>query len=430
MKYLFLILCGCCYITQTKAQQLNLEQAINIALKNNFDIQIAKNNVDVSVINNNIGMAGGLPTVTATASDQQSIVNINQKLNTGLILSRNGATSNNLNANITGSMVLFNGYRVVTTKKRLEELEKQSQQQLNLQIQNTIALVMQQYFEVVRLQANIKTLEVSIALSKQQLALTESRQAVGYANNADVYQSKINLNAREQDLLNQQLIIQQAKIDLLNTLNLKPDSTIIIKDTIITDENVKLENVLSGIDKNPLVISLQHQIKINELTEKQIAAQRQPEIRTNLGVNYGRNQATGGQLLLNQNYGPFLNIGVSIPLYNGGNIKRQEQTAKINTTNARLQKESAIALFKANTSKMYQAYTNNLQQAATQKNTVAISENLVQLVLERYKLAQATILEVQEALKSYEDAAFRLINFCFNAKMAEIELKRIAGTLY
>jgi outer membrane protein TolC len=429
MKYLLVILCSC-YIIQANAQQLSLQEAISIAIKNNFDIQIAKNNVDVSVINNHIGMAGGLPTVTATASDQQSIVNINQKLNTGLILSRNGATSNNLNANITGSMVLFNGYRVITTKKRLEELEKQSQQQLNLQIQNTIALVMQQYFEVVRLQANIKTLEVSIALSKQQLALTQSRQAVGYANNADVYQSKINLNTREQDLLNQQLIIQQAKVDLLNILNLKPDSAIIIKDIIVTDENLKLEDVLNGIDKNPLVISLQHQIKINELAEKETAAQRQVELRTNVGINYGRNQANGGQLLLNQNYGPFFNIGVSVPLYNGGNIKRQEQTAKINTTNARLQKESAIAVFKANTTKMYQAYTNNLQQAATQKNTVAISENLVQLVLERYKLAQATILEVQEALRSYEEAAFRLTNISFNAKMAEIELKRIAGTLY
>lgn len=429
MKYLLVILCSC-YIIQANAQQLSLQEAISIAIKNNFDIQIAKNNVDVSVINNHIGMAGGLPTVTATASDQQSIVNINQKLNTGLILSRNGATSNNLNANITGSMVLFNGYRVVTTKKRLEELEKQSQQQLNLQIQNTIALVMQQYFEVVRLQANIKTLEVSIALSKQQLALTQSRQAVGYANNADVYQSKINLNTREQDLLNQQLIIKQAKVDLLNILNLKPDSAIIIKDTIVTDENLKLEDVLNGIDKNPLVISLQHQIKINELAEKETAAQRQVELRSNVGINYGRNQANGGQLLLNQNYGPFFNIGVSVPLYNGGNIKRQEQTAKINTTNARLQKESAIAIFKANTTKMYQAYTNNLQQAATQKNTVAISESLVQLVLERYKLVQATILEVQEALRSYEEAAFRLTNISFNAKMAEIELKRIAGTLY
>ena len=39
------------------AQQLTLQDAINVALKNSFDIQIAKNNVEINTINNHIGMA-------------------------------------------------------------------------------------------------------------------------------------------------------------------------------------------------------------------------------------------------------------------------------------------------------------------------------------------------------------------------------------
>ena len=38
------------------AQQLTLTDAINIALKKNFDIEIANNNVAISKINNNIGI--------------------------------------------------------------------------------------------------------------------------------------------------------------------------------------------------------------------------------------------------------------------------------------------------------------------------------------------------------------------------------------
>ena len=34
-------------------------------------------------INNNIGVAGGLPVVTATVSDNEQVINVNQKLNTG-----------------------------------------------------------------------------------------------------------------------------------------------------------------------------------------------------------------------------------------------------------------------------------------------------------------------------------------------------------
>ncbi|MFX8700500.1 TolC family protein, partial [Acinetobacter baumannii] len=63
--------------TATFAQKrLALDEAISIALKNNLDIQIAKDNVDISVFNNNVGIAGGLPTVTGTASDQETIANI------------------------------------------------------------------------------------------------------------------------------------------------------------------------------------------------------------------------------------------------------------------------------------------------------------------------------------------------------------------
>mgnify|MGYP000226649063 CR=1 FL=1 len=126
MKKLFFLLA--LIAVKTNAQELTLQDAINLALKNSFDIQIAKNVVDANKINNNIGVAGGLPTVAATASNQESVVNINQKLNTGTEITRDGATSNNLTANVSGTMLLYNGYRVVATKKRLEILQQQSEQ--------------------------------------------------------------------------------------------------------------------------------------------------------------------------------------------------------------------------------------------------------------------------------------------------------------
>ena len=411
------------------AQQLTLQDAINVALKNSFDIQIAKNNVEINTINNHIGMAGGLPTVTASASDQESVVNINQKLNTGVEISRNGATSNNLSANVSGSMLLYNGYRVVATKKRLEQLQLQSEQLLNAQIQNTIAAVMVKYYDVVRQQGYIKTLQQSIELSQKQLELVQVKQNIGLANNADLFQTQIALNTRQQDLQAQQLIVQQTKTDLLNLLNLNPDSTISINYTIVTTKNILLVDVMNGIEQNPQIISLDQQVKISELIEKETASLRAPSLRTNLGLNYGRNQATGGQLLLNQTYGPFVNIGITIPIYSGGTVKRQERTANINTQNAKLQKQNVLLDFKATTVRTFQSYTGNIEQAITQKNTYEISAKLVNLVLQRYQLAQATIIELTEAQRSFEDAGYRLTNLNYNAKIAEIELKRLSGKL-
>lgn len=417
------------YFVATNAQELTLQNAINLALKNSFDIQIAKNNVTISNINNHIGIAGGLPTVTATASDQENIVNINQKLNTGTEISRNGATSNFLNLNVTGTMLLYNGYRVIATKKRLQEIENQSQQLLNAQIQNTIATVMVRYFEIVRQQRFVKTLELSIALSNKQLELVKVKQNLGLANNTDLFQTEIGLNTRLQDLENQRLIIAQAKTDLLNTLLLKPDSLISINDTILVAENVDLASVINGIQQNPEIISLNQQIKINELIEKETAALSLPSVRANTGLNYGRNQANGGQLLLNQSYGPFISLGVTLPIYTGTANKKQQQIATINTKNAQLQKDNVLQNFLANATRTFKAYSSNLQQVKTQQNTCLIADQLVTLVQQRYQLAQATTLEIIEALRSYEEASFRLTNLTFNAKIAEIELKRLSGKL-
>ncbi|WP_204306684.1 hypothetical protein, partial [Klebsiella pneumoniae] len=60
-------------------QNLSLADAIIIALKNSYDIQLAKTNLEISNINNNSGVAGALPVVSATAGDNEQLTTINQK---------------------------------------------------------------------------------------------------------------------------------------------------------------------------------------------------------------------------------------------------------------------------------------------------------------------------------------------------------------
>ena len=110
---------------------LNLNDAINIALKSSYDIEVARNNAEANSINNNYGIAGGLPLVEGTASDVERVTDVNQKLSDGEHITRNGATANSATANIEGSILLYNGMRVISTKNRLEELEKQNREYLN-----------------------------------------------------------------------------------------------------------------------------------------------------------------------------------------------------------------------------------------------------------------------------------------------------------
>ena len=411
------------------AQQLTLSDAISIALKNNYQIQIEKNNLKISTINNNKGVAGALPFVSMNASDQESRVDVNQRLNSGTEISRSGAYANSLNANITGSITLYNGYKITATQQRLQALQQQSEQILNAQIQNTIAGVMLRYYSVIREQHYVSTIEKSIELVNKQLELVQSRKKIGLSNDAELFQSQIDLNTRTLELSTQQALVKQSQIELLNILDINPDSSMTISDSIFLNNDILLQDVLSSISKNPEITSLDHQIKINGLIEKEVASLRKPSLKLNTGYNLINNESTAGQLLLNRSYGPFVSMGLTVPIYNGSAFKRQQQTAAINTENAKLKKESSLNDQQAAATKTYQSYITSREQMKTQEQTLQLSKQLVDLTLKRYELNSATAVEVREAQKSYEDASFRMINLVYLAKVAEIELLRLSYQL-
>ena len=424
--YIFLVVAT---ITVNAQNQLILSDAINTAMKNSLDIQLAKNLIEANTIFNNYGVAGGLPLVTSTLTDNEQVSNINQKINTGESITRNGAATNNFVVGLAGSILLYNGNRVVATKKRLGLLQQQSQELLNAQIQNIIAGVTTGYYDIVRQQSYMKTIDRSIEASHQQLDIVKARQSVGLANNADLFQAQIDLNALLQAKQSQQVIIDQSKTELLRLLTLKADSAININDTIIVDAAISLDVILNSLHKNAEIQAAEEQISINEQVVNETSALRYPSIRANTGFNFTRNKAAGGQLLLNQNYGPYVGVSIGIPIYNGSVYRRQLQVASINVRNADLDKKILVRDYSSQVIKSYQSYTAALQQIITEQKNYELSNQLLELALQRFSLKQATIVDVKNAQQSFEESGYRLVNLNFAAKSAEIELKRLANQL-
>ncbi|HPH85538.1 MAG TPA: TolC family protein [Ferruginibacter sp.] len=426
--FLSLLLVGFAHLVQAQ-ETLRLPDAVNIALQNSLDLKIAKNRVLADSINDHIGVAGGLPLVTSTIADNEQVTSVNQKLNTGTEIKKSNAAANNFNAGITGSILLYNGGRVVATKKRLGEQKLQSDQLLNAQVQNVLADVMTAYYDIVRQQNYIKTIDTSIAASKKQLDIVQIRQQAGLANNADLFQAQIDLNVLQQSRLAQELVIGQAKTELLRLLTLPGDSSISIVDSIVVDPSLNLSAVLSSLNKNADLQAADKQVRINELIVKETSAQRYPSIRATTGYNFSRNQAAAGNILLNQNYGPTVGVSIGIPIYNGSIFKRQQRVAGINVQNAQLQKDILYRDYSSQAIKQFQSYSNTIQQLDTALQNYNLSQKLLNLALLRFQYKQATILEVKSAQQSFEESGFRLVNLRFAAKSAEIELKRLSNTL-
>ena len=161
-----------------RAQLLSRDEAVRIALKNSLGIDLGRNAVKIAAINNSYGIAGGLPLVTGTASDQEQSTSIRQKYSDPTDNKQSdNAFSNSLTGAVNGYMLLYNGARVVNAKKQLGEVEAQSRQQLSSKALIVVNNVLLKYYDVVRQQSYAKTLQASIDAQKQQLSIVQAQQS-------------------------------------------------------------------------------------------------------------------------------------------------------------------------------------------------------------------------------------------------------------
>ena len=404
---------------------LTLPNAIDTALKNNYDIQIAKNNNQINTLNNTYGVAGGLPSVNGSAGANSSLTDLKQKTSSGINISKNNVNSNSYNAGVTASLVLFNGFKVIAAKEQLSLLQRQSELELNLQIETTIAAIMENYYDILRQQSYLRIIQSSLDVSSGKLDIIKEQYKVGMANEADLLQAEIDLNIAGQSLKGQQLIIDQDKISLLQLMAVKQFYPIAVSDSILVDRTIREDTIISFLENNPQYLSAEQQIRINEQIVREVRSLRYPSIKFNTGYNLTYNSSSAGFNLFTQNFGPSIGATMQIPIFNGNIYRTQQEVAQVNVNTARLQKESLLTSLKAEAIKTYQSYESTLEQLDSQQKSYQDAERLVNIVLQRFRLRQATILDVKAAQESFENAGYLFVNLQYAAKTAEIELKRL-----
>lgn len=430
IKYIFLIIGLSLSFIVKAQQQFTLRNAIDTALRNNFDIQIAKNYVEIATMNNTYGVAGGLPYVSANAGDNGSLTTQQTKFADGTpesSISNKG--ENALNAGVSAGIVLFNGFKITATKEKLSRLQNLSEIQLNQQIQNTIADIMVTYFDIIRQQNYLKIIQNSLDVSIQKMDIINVKKNVGMSDAVEILQAQTDVNSAEQLLVLQKTVIEQNKSDLLLLINAKKQMEFSITDTIIIDQSLQLDSIINYLNRNPQYLSAEQKILIDEQIVKEVSSQRYPSIKLNAGYDFYQANLNKGTISMNQNYGPTAGVNMQIPIFNGNIYKTQKDVAKINVNNSKLEMESLQNSLTTQAIKLYRTYSTTLQQIESQRENFEMTKQLVDVVMQQFHVSQATILDVRAAQTSFENAAYLLVNLLYSAKVAEIELKQLTYSL-
>lgn len=426
--YIYLI-CFCCFTSKAQ-EKLTLQEAITIALENNYAIKIAKNEAKVGEINNAIGNAGMLPNVSATFTKNNSILNTTQTQSGGTERTLDGAKNMNMNYGIGLDWTLFDGMRMFARKERFENLEKQGEANLKRTIYTKISDVYRLYYDILQQQQQLQAIDTAISISKQRVTLLKNKFSIGKVSKLEVLNSEVDLQADESLKIQLQTTLKSSKIKFNELLARDLKLDFIVNEVVKYDPSINYDELVSLAEKqNP---ELQTQIiakKLADINLKEIKGTRYPTIRVTSGYNFTRSEASLGFVTQSTGKGFVYGINASLPLFNGNNQNRNEKTAKLGVENAQFTLEQLKQTISSQLAIAFENYQAQLKLVQLEEKNVALAKQNLEITLAKYKIGTLTPIELRTAQQNYIDVLVRFSNAQYLTKMAEINLKELAGTL-
>jgi len=435
MKHSFLFLAFAGITTLVQAQEkISLEEVVALSLEKNYDVILAKNSSDVNEINNNYAWAAFLPTLNAVGT---TVWNKNdQKLEFQDVARNNSGTAqaNTINGSVQLNWTLFDGTKMFATRERIAMLDEQGELLVKDQMVNTIASVINNYYNIVRQKQQLKAIQEQMAVSEERVKLAEKKLQVGTGSKPELLQAKVDFNAQRTQVLQQEIAIAQLKEQLNALLGLQLSKAFDVSDTIIINLGLKREEVIANVENsNYSLQAARRNFNIANLSLRERRAELFPVLSFASAYNYSR---TDNIRLINPfssvfsqsqgfNYGFTLNV----PIFNGLTTRRQIALAHINASRQQVLYDQLNTTINVGLLNAFVNYDNAKKILLIEEETILLAKENVSIALEAFKKGFSTFIELRTAQQSLADVYNRLIAARYNAKVAETELLRLNGGL-
>lgn len=417
-------------IQSASAQELlTLEEAVAIGLENNYGIKISRNTVEQAENNHSLGNAGFLPGIDATASRTESIQDSEFQAG-GESRITEGAKSSNTNAAINLDWTLFDGLRMFSTYDRLGQIQDLSEMQLDLNQEFLVTDISLVYFNIIRISEQLKILQNNIEVTEERIEIEETKVDLGSGSEYDLLQARSDLSEDRAAYIRETNNLTEAKINLNELLGRQPGEDFEVVSDISVNRSLAKEQLYQNlIEQNTELAIARAEEDISELELREIRGERFPEISFSSGYSFNRNESGGGFFTFNETVGFSYGLTARVPIFDGFNLNRRIQNAKINQRNAEISRQQERLRLESNFESAYRAYGNAVELVDLEEDNFQNAEQTLDIALERFRLGSISSLEFREAQTTYLQAENRLINAKYEAKIAETELLQLSGNI-
>ncbi|WP_375437101.1 TolC family protein [uncultured Hymenobacter sp.] len=426
--------------TVAAAAPLTLADAIRIGLENNYDIRVARQDERIAENNVTRGNAGQLPIANGNFTRTFNVNNTRQVREQSEPVVINGGRANVLNANASATWTIFDGLGMFIAYDRLKTLDQGQRQITRAVIEETVTNVSDAYYAVVREFGKIASIEEALKIGQARIDLTQARVDVGASAKVEVLTARVDYNADRSILIQQQELLQRAKVNLNTLLGRAPRIDFSPADSIVVARNLTREAINQAlVQNNPRLQQAKLNTQVATYDRRLVRAGRFPQLGLTGGYGVNRNinnaflinTANGSVLGSNTNrvFGPNYGVVASIPIFDGFNRNRLEQNARIAEEQSQLLLNQTQLQLEAEAEQAFAQYQNRLQLLELEETNILLARENVAIALERYRLGLLTPLVLREAQRTQLDAEVRLLDIRYQAKQAEIVLRRLSSGL-
>jgi outer membrane protein TolC len=410
---------------------LTKEEAVQLALENNFGIRLSENAVALARNNTSKYNTGQLPTVTANGGFNYSLDNTTANFQDGRTTTLSFADSRSANASVGANYTIFDGFFRKYNIQQLQERYTLSELEVKATMENVAAQTLSQYYQIASLVENLDIIDEAIEISRRRLERAEQQFEYGQGNRLGILNAQVDLNNDSLTYFNTNIQINNAK-RLLNNLMVDMESL-----DYVVDQNT---DFIGGLDKNALKESMLNDnvslsqidknIELGGISINLANARKLPTVGANIsyGYAYSKNNSASFLSSINNNG---LNVGVTVAwnIFDGGTTRHALEQARLNNVGLVLQKEQIIENLEFQFENTWANYRNTLFIYETNEKNVTINRANFERTEEQFKIGQINSVDFRQAQLNLLNAETALNTSKLQVKIAEVELLLLSGRI-
>lgn len=428
-------------------EELSLSQAIQLGLKNNYDIVITQKSVEMAENNNTQANAGRYPTLALninqpnTASDQ--VVTASPFQPQGVIISNQVSPALNLNWN------LFEGFKVNISKKRFDKLQLESEGNASIVVSNTIQAIVLGYYLTSLEKERMDVFGRSLRLSRDRYNYVKLKQSYGSAVTSDLLLEEGNYLTDSVNYVNQQLAYRSAVRALNQLLSVEElDREYLLTDTIAAPVEVyKMEDLEAKMMENNVDLKTKYLTQSIVKHDMELArSERYPKLSLNASAsnNWGRVDQSQAEffdfstqsfvpgpteILNSENRTYAINFSLTYNLFNNHKISTAIKNARIREDIGNIEIDKMTLSLRKDLYTDLDNYNIRRQIYGINSRKLEAADLNMQISEDKFKLGSINSFDFRTVQVNYLTAALQELNSRYGLVESKIALMRLTGTI-